>query len=145
MPAWVNTKEEKRAWKKAKGIVSEQRGKSEDDFEDRDWGLVTHIAKNILSSSVLSASTNNGLIYRLAKVDHILKVRAKKADVDAHLPDDSKVLVEALKQLMSMGGQTIAALRKAESSGMEMNDAEDLAAEIEDVAGKIKDLLEEVR
>lgn len=141
MPAWVDTKEEEKAWEKAKGIVSDQRGKSEHEFQSKDWGLVTHIAKNILKSSVLSAATNKGLIYRLAKVDRMLKIRAAKSDKDASLPDDSKVIVEALKGLMSVGGQAIAALRKADSSGLSDEEADSLAEDIGDVAGQIRDLL----
>jgi hypothetical protein len=51
MPAWVDTAEEEKAWKTAKEKVREQRDKTEDEFSDRDWGLVTHIAQQILKSS----------------------------------------------------------------------------------------------
>lgn len=141
MPGWVKTAEEEKAFKKAKGIVSEQRDKPESKFTDRDWGLVTHIAKNILKSSALSASTDRGLIYRLAKVDSILKARAVKAKGDEDLPEDIKPLVESLKKVMSFGGQTIAKLRKAESSGMETEAAQALADELMATATKLEELL----
>jgi len=141
MPAWVDTAEEEKAWKKAKGIVAEQRNKRESEFTDRDWGLVSHIAQNILKSSALSATTDRGLIYRLAKVDRILKARAIKAKGDEDLPEDSKGLVEGLKKVMSFGGQAIAKLRKAESSGMEMEEAKALADELMATATKLEELL----
>ena len=141
MPSWVDTKEEEKAWEKAKGIVADQRGKSEHEFESKVWGLVTHIAKNILRSSVLSAATNKGLIYRLAKVDRMLKIRASKSEKDARLPDESRLVVEALKGLMSVGGQTIAALRKTSDSVLMESEAESLAEDINDVTNQIRKLL----
>ena len=41
MPAaWVA---DEKKWKRAKEIVTERRGKKEKDFDDVDWGLVSHI------------------------------------------------------------------------------------------------------
>jgi len=141
MPAWVDTKEEEKAWKKAKSIVSDQRSKKEHDFTSKDWGLVTHIAKNILRSSVLSSSTDNGLIFKLAKVDRMLRVRASKSDADSKLPADSKEIIDPLKKVMSLGGQSIAALRKADGSGLSEDEVEELSEALSDVAGMLKNLL----
>lgn len=44
MPAWVKNEDK---WEKAKDIVKKQKDKSESDFVDQDWGLVTHIYKNM--------------------------------------------------------------------------------------------------
>ena len=141
MPAWVDTPEEKAAWKKAKGIVREQRNKSEDDFTDRDWGLVTHIAQNILKSKVLSGS-NSGLIFKLAKVERDLLLRAKKKDRDEQLPEESQAVLSALKKVMSVGGQSIAKLRKLSDDRELEVDAQALASELEAVADKLKELLD---
>ena len=141
MPAWVDTPEEEKAFQKAKKIVREQRGKGEDEFTDRDWGLVTHIAQNILKANVLKAS-DDGIIYRLAKVERALTVRAKKKAGDAKLPEDSKTLVEGLKKVMSFGGQAIAKLRKAESSGMDDESVQALGSELMSMADKLKELLD---
>lgn len=142
MPGWVDTPEEEAAFKKAKAIVRDQRGKSEDDFSDRDWGLVTHIAQNILQSKVLSASSDTGLIYKLAKVERALEVRAAKKSKDAKLPEDAKLLVGALKKVMSQGGQAIAKLRSVQESGMDESAAKALASELEAVADSLKKLLD---
>lgn len=142
MPGWVDTPEEKAALKKAKAIVRDQRGKAENKFSDRDWGLVTHIAKNILQSKVLSASSDTGLIYKLAKVERALEVRAAKKSGDDKLPDDAKVLVEALKKVMSQGGQAIAKLRSTKESGLNESDAQALASELNAVADSLKKLLD---
>jgi len=145
MPAWVNTTEEEKAWKKAKKTVSAQRGKKEADFDDGDLGLVTNIAKNILRSSLQKQS---GVIYALAKVEHLLDKRAlvqAKQKSDDKLPDDAKSVVNALKKVMGIGGQTIAALRKAKTTKMEDDEAQALADELETIAGKLKKLLEGVK
>lgn len=44
MPSWV--KDEKQ-WGKAKKKVKKIKDKSESEFTDQDWGLVTHIYKNM--------------------------------------------------------------------------------------------------
>lgn len=142
MPNWVDTPEEEKAWKKAKKIVQEQRDKKESEFSSRDWGLVSHIAKNILKSSVLAAATDNGLIYRLAKVDHILRARTVRAKKDDNLPEDAKSVVEALKKVMSFGGQSIAKLRDLKSTGMDDEEAEAFAEELTEIADRLKDMLD---
>lgn len=150
MPAgWVDTPTEEKAWKKAKGIVRRQRKKAEDAFSDQDWGLVTHIAKNILKSSFVRPSQpiDETMVFALAKVEHILEARRKKAkkSQDDDLPEDNRLLVEALKKVMGTGGQSIALLRKAKSSGMKLEAAEALANEITTVAGKLSKLLESLK
>ena len=144
MPSWVTTTEEEKAWDKAKEIVSGQRNKSEANFSKRDWGLVSHIAKRIVKSSVLRGS-NDGLFYRLAKVDHLLSIRAKKSSDDDNLPEDGRVLVEALKKVMAVGGQSIAALRKAESSGLDQKAAQAFAGELTSIAARLEELLDNLK
>lgn len=147
MPGWADTPEEKKAKKKAIGIVSKQRSKSESEFSDRDWGLVTHIAQNILRSKV-SASVPDETLFHLAKVEHILDSRAKvvaKKKADEKLPEDAKVVVDALKKVMGQGGQAIAALRKAGTTKMDDEAAQALASELEAVADKLSKMLEEVK
>jgi hypothetical protein len=150
MPAgWVDTATEETAWKKAKGIVRSQRKKNEDDFSDRDWGLVTHIAQSILKSSFVSPRrpVDEKMVYALARVEHILEARKKKAKKgqDDDLPEDSRVIVEALKKVMGSGGQSIALLRQADSSGMKMEEAQLLANELTAVAEKLKALLDSMK
>ena len=149
MPGWVDTPTEEKAWKKAKGIVRSQRKKTEDDFSDRDWGLVTHIAQSILKSSFTfpGRPVDEHMVFALARVEHILEARKKKAkkSQDDDLPEDSKVIVEALKKVMGTGGQSIALLRQADSSGMKMEEAQLLANELTAVAGKLKTLLDSMK
>lgn len=148
MPAgWVDTPEEEKAWKTAKGIVSEQRSKTESAFSDKDWGLVTHIAKNILKSSI-STRISGDTLFHLAKVETLIGARTKvfaKKKADDKLPEDAKVVVNALKKVMGQGGQAIAALRNAGTTKMEEADAKALASELESIAGKLKDMLANVK
>jgi hypothetical protein len=44
MPSWVQNDD---VWKKAEKVVSDTRKKKKDAFSDKDWGLVTHIYKNM--------------------------------------------------------------------------------------------------
>jgi hypothetical protein len=132
---------EEEARKKAIKIVADQRSKSESDFTESDRRLVSHIAKNILQSKVLSGSSD-GLIYRLARVERDILLRAKKRKSDKDLPDDTRAVVEALKKVMSHGGQAIAQLRRTKTSGLDESDAQALASELEEIATKLKDLLD---
>jgi hypothetical protein len=87
------------------------------------------------------------MVFALARVEHILEARRKKAKKgqDDDLPEDSKVIVEALKKVMGTGGQSIALLRRAKSSGMKMEEAQLLANEITAVASKLTSLLNSVK
>ena len=87
------------------------------------------------------------MVFALARVEHILEARKKKAkkSQDDDLPEDSKVIVEALKKVMGTGGQSIALLRQADSSGMKMEEAQLLANELTAVAGKLKTLLDSMK
>lgn len=150
MPGWLDTATEEKAWKKAKSIVRNQRKKTEDKFSDRDWGLVTHIAQNILKSSMMSTGArplDEHMVFALARVEHILEARRKKAKKgnDEDLPEDIAPIVEALKKVMGSGGQTIAMLRQAESSGLEPQEVESLANELSGVAAKLKKLLDSLK
>mgnify|MGYP001597126073 FL=1 len=126
-----------------------QRKKKEDAFNDKDWGLVTHIAQSILKSSFMKPDqpVDEQMVFALARVEHILEARKKKAKKgqDEDLPEDSKAIVEALKKVMGTGGQSIALLRRAKSSGMKMEDAQILANELSAVAGKLAQLLDSVK
>lgn len=146
MPGWVDTPEKERAWKKAKHIVSQQREKAEGSFTDRDWGLVTHIAKNILSSSMRDLPPEQ-THFLLAKVEFLLEARRKedKKTKNADLPDDVKELVEALSSVMAVGGQTIAALRGSKKTGVETEEAKALASDLQKMAVTITKLLEKVK
>lgn len=145
MPGWVDTPSEEKAWSHAKSIVRRQRKKKEEDFSDRDWGLVTHIAQNILKSSFISPGrpVDEQMVFALARVEHILEARKKKSKKgqDDDLPEDSKAIVEALKKVMGSGGQSIALLRNAKSSGMNLEEAQLLANELTAVATKLQKLL----
>ena len=108
MPGWVDSPKEEKAWKHAKEIVGRQRKKKEADFTDRDWGLVTHVAQNILKSSVGGGkvTVDEHMVYALARVERILDARRKddKKKKDADLPPDAKALVESLSQVMASAG-----------------------------------------
>ena len=145
MPGWVNTPAKEKAWKKAKGIVRKQRNKVEDDFSDKDWGLVTHIAQNMLASTI-DLHKDEATTVLLAQVEYLLEARRKKDKKrkDAGLPDDVRGLVEALSAVMATGGQTIAALRNMKKTGMESEAATSLAEDLRKTAETLKTLLEKV-
>jgi hypothetical protein len=140
MPSWVDSMEEEKAWEKAKSIVQDQRKKHESKFSDRDWGLVTHIAQNILKSSVLSSSTSNGIIYRLAKVDRMLRARAAKHKLDASLSAPSRTLVGAVKRFIRLGELSISAAR-SDKLGISKEQADALVHEVMSVTAKLELLL----
>ena len=138
MPGWVDTEEEEAAWGKAIAIVEKQRNKDKADFVNKDYGLVTHIAKNILSSS-------ENLQKSLSRVQQILSARKSKQEADESLPDDASAVLCALKKVMSFGGQSIAAIRKAEEVGLEELTAKKLAKDLEDIATRLEELLQETK
>lgn len=145
MPAWVDTPREERAWRKAKRVVSKQRGKSEDEFTDRDWGLVTHIAKNMLEAS--SSSIDPSTHIALARVEKILDARKKAArrEKDSLLSASDQTLVSALSQVAALGGQTIAAVRDAAASHLSPSESAALTAELQAVAIRLTDILSKVK
>ena len=147
MPAWVKTAKQEKAWKKAKRIVMEQRDKTEDELADRDWGLVTHIAQNILKSSLSPIPVDEPTQVLLAHVELLLEARGKrdKKKRDDALPDDARVLVAALKTMMSVGGQAISQLRKAKSTKMKAEDAERVASSITAAAQSVQKVLEKLK
>ncbi len=141
MPAWVKTKEEEKAWKKAIRVVEEQRGKNQASFDDSDYGLVTHISKKILKSTVMK-DADNTLIYYYSKVDSLISARRKKNDEDSALEDEAADIMTALKRVMGSGGQAIAALRKVKDAGMDSQSAAELAEDLEDIADQLEDFLD---
>lgn len=147
MPGWVDTPAEEKAWKKAKAIVSRQRKKSESDFRDKDWALCTHIAKNILKSSMMSASVNDGTVYALANVERILDNRRKRErrERDSLLSASDQTLVTALSQVAALGSQTISALRDNQASGLSAPESDSLASELQAVAAQLRDVLLKVK
>lgn len=145
MPSFVKDEE---AWSTAKRIVSKQRGRTENAFTDRDWGLANHIYHGIVKSSVdriLGDKEKTKVL--LAHVEYLLEARRKKAKKgnDEDLPEDIAPIVEALKKVMGSGGQTIALLRQAESSGLEPQEVAALANELSGVATKLKKLLDSLK
>lgn len=144
MPAWVDTPAKEAAWKKAKSIVSEQRNKAQSEFTDKDWGLVTHIAQNMLTSAAVPKDRKTQVL--LARVEILLEARRKrdKKSKDAKLPDDVRNMVQALSMVMAQGGQTIAALRSNQTTGMASEDAQALVEQLRKTANQVKDLLEKV-
>jgi hypothetical protein len=148
MPAWVDTPAEEAAWQKAKGIVARQRKKQEADFGDRDWGLVTHIAKNLLKSSTVSGYyKDEGMVYALSNVERILDTRRKRErkDRDRTLSASDQNLVSALSQVAALGGQSIAVVRGNQQSKLSTKESVELAVELQAVASRLKDLLLKVR
>lgn len=148
MPSWINTPVEEKAWKKAKGIVSRQRKKSEDKFSDRDFGLVAYITKNILKASAAEAATefsvDEGMVFALANVEHLLERRRKKArrQVDASLPADTQDLLKAISQVAALGSESIAVLR---SSRKRQPVEASLVADLHETAAKLQKLLASVK
>jgi hypothetical protein len=134
MPAWVDTPTEEKAWQKAKSIVEKQRNKSEDDFTDRDWGLVTHIAQNILKSSVrsdivpwASRAEETGIL--LARVNTMLHNRKRSASVS---PEAQEILA-ALAEVASASSEAIHQLRTRNAQPNRY-----LARELRHTASKIR-------
>jgi len=113
MPSWIETPAEEKAWSKAKAVVSRQRKKNETSFTNRDWGLVTHVAKSILRSASISGSAlpNEEVLYALAKVSSIIDQRHKKGRkaVDETLP--AREMVSGLSRLADVTSKVIAAYR----------------------------------
>lgn len=149
MPAWIKTARDEKAWQKAKGIVSKQRDKSEDEFTDRDWGLVTHIAKNLLSKGKTSASypVDDGTLFALARVERILDTRRKenRRDKDSLLSASDQGLVSALSQVAALSGQTISAMRYVQASNLSAPENEALTLELQAVATRLRDILSKVK
>jgi hypothetical protein len=147
MPAWIKNEEDEAAWQSAKKIVSEQRKKKEADFGDRDWGLVTHIAKNMLKGRVSSSYIDTGTIYALSNVERILDNRRKKErrNRDTKLSASDQSLVSALSQVAALGGQTVAALRDQQGSRLSASEAAELTDELQDVANRLRDVLLKVK
>jgi ribosomal protein L31E len=90
MPAWVDTPREESAWKRAKKAVARSRKKSEEDFSNDDFALVTHIAKGILKASV----------------------KPDKTRLDAQVAAEKKQVLRALQEVATTAGESIAALRQ---------------------------------
>lgn len=148
MPTWVDTPAEEAAWQKAKGIVARQRKKKEADFSDRDWGLVTHIAKNLLKSSAVSGSVKDeGMVYALSNVERILDTRRKRERKgrDNTLSASDQSLVSALSQVAALGGQTVAAVRDNQQSKLSAQESLELTDELQAVASRLKDILLKVK
>lgn len=150
MPAWIDTDAEEAAWRKATRIVKKQRKKNKSEFTDKDWGLVTHIAKGILRSShSLSGAVplDENTVFALANVERILDSRRKKdrKGRDALLSASDRSLVEALSQVAALGGQTIATLRDNRASKLSASETSDLTSELESVASRLRDVLLKVK
>lgn len=144
MPAWVNTPAEERRWQRAKQIVRQQRTKKEADFTDRDWALANHIFHKMTASAPPEGDSVRLL---LAHVESLIEARKNKnkKDKNADLPDDVKLLVEALSSVMAYGGQTISALRKKKTTGLSEEETTALADELGGLAESIKGVLDTLK
>jgi len=138
MPAWVDTPEDERAWHKAKKIVEGQRKKSESDFSDRDWGLVTHIAKNILSSAL--ATADDVLVYRLAKVEHALSARRERQEQDHRISAAGWSVMSSLRRVADMSGRSLARFRRSPPKRLDASVVEEISALAERMVTLLNDL-----
>ena len=143
MPAWVNTPAEERQWQRAKQIVRQQRSKKEAEFTDRDWALTNHIFHKMSASVVVEERKRVNVL--LAHVESLIEARKSKKDKNADLPDDVKLLVEALSSVMAYGGQTISALRKKKTTGLSEEETAALAEELENIAESVKSVLDTLK
>lgn len=143
MPAWVNTPAEERQWQRAKQIVRQQRSKKEAEFTDRDWALTNHIFHKMSASVVVEERKRVNVL--LAHVESLIEARKSKKDKNADLPDDVKLLVEALSSVMAYGGQTISALRKEKTTGLSEEETTALAEELENIAESVKSVLDTLK
>lgn len=143
----TQSKQDDKTWRKAKAIVARQRNKVEASFADRDWALCHRVYNNMVKSSVRAAAETGDVKVLLARVESILTARQikDKKDKDDGLPEDVRILVEALSAVMASGGQTIAALRRSKSSGMKPEEAEKLAGHLASTAKTIGELLEKLK
>ena len=146
MPAWINTPAEERQWQRAKQIVRQQRSKKEAEFTDRDWALANHIFHK-MSASVMEERkrVRTHVNVLLAHVESLIEARKRKKDKNADLPDDVKLLVEALSSVMAYGGQTISALRKEKTTGLSEEETAALAEELENIAESVKSVLDTLK
>ena len=146
MPAWINTPAEERQWQRAKQIVRQQRSKKEAEFTDRDWALANHIFHK-MSASVMEERkrVRTHVNVLLAHVESLIEARKRKKDKNADLPDDVKLLVEALSSVMAYGGQTISALRKKKTTGLSEEETAALAEELENIAESVKSVLDTLK
>jgi hypothetical protein len=135
MPAWINTPAEEKAWTKAKGIVARQRKKKESDFEDRDWALTTHIAKNILNAS---ANMDDGMVFALARVESMLRARKNR---DSVVSASNQALLSALSQVAAVSGKAVAELR---SGNLPQQSTDQLTNELRATAEKLDGLLQQL-
>ena len=134
MPAWVDTPEKEEAWADAKGIVAKQRKKGESSFDDKDWGLVTTIAKNKLKSSAQRYQT----AALLAHVEHLLDQRRRRERWHDHeLPAEARNLIAALSTLMAVCGQTITDLRAGKPASLPPDEAHVLTAAVQTTAAAL--------
>ena len=143
MPAWINTPAEERQWQRAKQIVRQQRSKKEAEFTDRDWALANHIFHKMSASVVVEERKRVNVL--LAHVESLIEARKSKKDKNADLPDDVKLLVEALSSVMAYGGQTISALRKEKTTGLSEEETAALAEELENIAESVKSVLDTLK
>ena len=147
MASPVQPKPADKTWQKAKAIVARQRNKVSASFADKDWALCNRVYNNMVKSSVRAAADTGDVKILLARVESILTARQIKGkkDKDDGLPEDVRILVEALSVVMASGGQTIAALRRSKSSGMKPEEAVKLAGQLQDTAKAVGNLLEKLK
>lgn len=148
MPAFVKTPAQEKVWARAKAIVAEQRAKAEKSFTDKDWGLVNHIYQNMVDAGIKRVSARaDDVGVLLANVEYMLARRRRKvkADKNEDLDDGAKAVVEALSAVMAVGGQTIAAVRKAKSLGRASKEGASVARELHSLADRLTKLLSSLK
>lgn len=147
MPGWVDSPVEEKAWSRAKGIVARQRKKKQSDFNDSDWALTTHIAKNILKSSAISASVDEHVVFALANVERLIDSHRKKdrRSRDSKLSASDQSLVSALSQVAAISGNAIAEVRNNGMSRLSAEDTAQATSELLAVADKLQAILSKVR
>lgn len=131
MAGVFSTPQGRKARKRAIAIVMKQRGKAEDELSSRDWGLVGHIAKNILKSE---ASKNNDVLAKLAHVHASLLQREESPA--------TKAVVEALRLVVGRGGQLLGQIRSNEIN-LRRAEAEAALEDLERAAAVLGNLLKE--
>ncbi len=143
--AGLKGEKDEKTWTKAKLIVARQRNKDENAFSERDFALAHRIFNNMVKASMKTAAKAGDVHVLLARVEHLLEARESKKDKNADLPEDVRILVEALSMVMASGGQTIAALRSTKKTAMKPEDAEKLAAHLHATAKTVGRLLEKLK
>lgn len=135
MPAWIKTKKEEAAWDRAKQIVSKQKKKDPNDFADKDWGLVTHIAKKMLKAKV---ADRTDLLSALANVEQLLE---KRKSPKAKLSASSQVVIDKVEMIHAVTGHFLSEARRKNSVDV----LPQTSASLDEVLGTLLKILPEAK